>query len=373
MQVLKSKQVEDSIKQVKVKDINEKNISNEKTKKTEGDNSSNSTKEQIPTLYEIEEKMKSIKMFECFELKNYIDSGSESNVFKIQHKKTKKEYALKIIKQHKKKSSNLKELQIASTLKHPKIIDLNGYFFPKKKDDDNSQYIIMENGKYGNLRNFLLNVLKIKKCLSEAMICFFAYQILEGLNYCHRCKIAHMDIKPQNIVVDDYLNAKLIDFSISINYKNKNPNEKIMLPFKGTSFYMSPEVYNSDEIQYKDLNKVDLYALGVVLFNLAFGSYPYNLKNGDEDHEEIIKEKLKSKLEIKNERHFSSYFIDFISKLLESDINKRMSLNEAIHHPWIQGAKFLFEEKENMNNLSSFVTKLLTGTIIKFNEYTKNR
>ena len=372
MQVLINKQLKDNEMPFKIKDIKEKNISEEKTKKTDGKKTSNSNKEQIPTLYEIEEKMKNIKMFEYFELKNYIDSGSESNVFKIQHKKNKKEYALKVIRHKKNKATNIKELEIASKLKHPKIIDLNGYFLPKK-NDDNNQYILMENAKYGNLRNFLLNVLKIKRCLSESMICFLTRQILEGLDYCHRCKIAHMDIKPQNIVIDDYLNAKLIDFSISINYKNKEPNEKIKLPFKGTAFYMSPEVYNSDFIKIKDINKIDLYALGVVLFNLAFGCYPYNLKNGDEDDEEIIKEKLKSKLEIKNENNFSSYFIDFISKLLESDINKRMSLSEAIQHPWIKGADFLFEEKENMNNLSSYSAKLLTNSIIKFNEYIKNR
>ena len=371
MQVLINKQLKDNEIQSKVKVIKEKNISDEKTKKTDEEKSTNSNKEQIPTLYEIEEKIKNIKMFENFELKNYVDSGSESNVYKIQHKITKKEYALKIIKQRKKKVTNINELQIAMKLKHPKIIDLNGYYLPKKKDDNN-QYIIMENAKYGNLRNFLLNIIKIKKCLSESIICYLARQILDGLDYCHRCKIAHMDIKPQNIVIDEYLNAKLIDFSISINYKNKETNDKIKLPFKGTAFYMSPEVYNSDYIETKDINKVDLYALGVVLFNLAFGSYPYNLKNGDEDNEEIIKEKFKSKLEIKSKTNFSSYFIDFISRLLESDIKKRMSISEAIRHPWIKGADFLYEEKENMNNLSSYVAKLLTNSIIKFNEYIKN-
>ena len=371
MQVLMNKQLKENEVPFQLKDIKEKNISNEKTKKTDGEKSSNSNKEHIPTLDEIKEKIGNIKMFESFELKNYIDSGSESNVFKIQHKKTKKEYALKIIKHKKKKSTNMKELQIAFKLKHPKIIDLNGYYLPKK-DDDNSQYIIMENAKYGNLRNFLLYVLKIKICLSESMICFLTRQILEGLDYCHRCKIAHMDIKPQNIVIDDYLNAKLIDFSISINYKDKNPNEKIKLPFKGTPFYMSPEIYNSDTIECKDINKVDLYALGVVLFNLAFGSYPYNLKNGDEDNEETIKLKLKSDLKIENGNKFSPYFIDFLSKLLEKDINKRMNLNEAVRHPWIKGADFLFEEKENMSNISSYVSKLLTNSIIKFNEYIKS-
>jgi len=113
----------------------------------------------------------------------------------------------------------------------------------------------MENAKYGNLRNFQFKSLK-RACLSESMLCFIAKQILNGLYYLHRCKIAHMDIKPQNIVIDDYLNAKIIDFSISINYKGKKPNDEFKLPFKGTNFYMPLEVLDEEKIKYKDLKNI---------------------------------------------------------------------------------------------------------------------
>ena len=353
----------------KARETKEETISSEKTKKTEVGPESDLDK-KIPNLNDIQKKIKNIKIFENFELINYVDSGSESYVYKIQNKKTKKDYILKIIKNHNNKRRNLNELRITTKLKHQNLIDFNGYFL-SKKGDDNNEYIIMENAKYGNLRNFLLNTLKIKRSLSESMICFLSYQILEGLNYCHRSKIAHMDIKAQNIVVDDYLNTKLIDFSISIDYKNKKPNDTIKLSLEGTPFYISSEVYNSDVIEYKDINKVDSYALGVLLFNLAFGCYPYNLKSGDEKNITKIKEKIKGKLEIKSSSNFSSYFIDFVSKLLENDITKRMSIYEAIQHPWIKGAKFLNDEKEKMYNLSSFITKLLTDSIYQFNDYLK--
>ena len=81
--------------------------------------------------------------------------------------------------------------------------------------------IFMDNAKLGNLSNFISYIFQ-NNSISESMLCFLAYQILNGIDYCHRCKVAHMDLKSKNIVVDKYLNIKLIDFSISINYKNKN-------------------------------------------------------------------------------------------------------------------------------------------------------
>ena len=68
----------------------------------------------------------------------------------------------------------------------------------------------MEYSKYGNLIEFQENF-EINN-ISEVMLCFFSYQILNALKYLNICKIVHMDIKPQNVLVFDFLKAKLIDF-----------------------------------------------------------------------------------------------------------------------------------------------------------------
>ena len=99
-------------------------------------------------------------------------------------------------------------------------------------------------------------------------------------------KIAHMDLKPNNIIVDEYLNFKIIDFSISINYKDKKYSEVIKLPIMGTSLYMPLEVLFKQKIKYKELHKVDLYSLGFILYNLAFDTYPYNITS-DEKYSKI--------------------------------------------------------------------------------------
>ena len=229
----------------------------------------------------------------------------------------------------------------------------------------------MDYAKYGNLRNFQKKTLK-RKYFYESKICFLAFQILKDIHYCHKCKIAHMDIKSQNIVIDDYLNRKLIDFSIPKNYKNRNNDDEIKLPFKGTNFYKSKEELNSEKIKIKDLNKVDLYAFGVVLYNLAFGTYPYGLCRVDENNYDIILEKIENgKLIFPNTTDYSSHFLDLISKLLEKDISKRIDIYEALNHYWVKGANILLDEKEKYNNIGIFISYLLTEHIRLFNNYIK--
>ena len=330
--------------------------------------SKNDETHQIKEKQEIFENiLRNCKFFdENFELRNLIDSGSESKVYKIYNKKNKKEYALKhiIIESERKRKEN--ELKIASKMKQKNIIIFHGY--TSLLEDENFNCMIMENAKYGNLRNFQTKALK-KAFLSESMLCFLFSQVLNGLIYLHRCKVAHMDIKPQNIVIDEFLNAKLIDFSISINYKDKEPDDEIKLKFKGTNFYMPIEIHNEETIKYKDLNKIDSYALGITLYNLAYGCYPFDLTREDSKDYDLIYKKINGELKFKSDLKLSSYFRDFISKLLEKDINKRMSIYEAGRHPWIKGAEILMMEKEKMYNINPFVVNLMTNNIKKFNDF----
>ena len=302
---------------------------------------------------------------EIFEINDYLGSGAESKVYSIYSKKIKKHLALKYIINNSKHKKNINELKITSKLKNKNIIDFKGYLNSK---EDNSEFIILERAKYGNLRDFQKNIVK-REHFSESLLSYFSYQILNGLYHCHQNKIAHMDIKPQNIVIDEYLNLKIIDFSVSLDYSNKKPNDLIQLPFRGTNFFMPLEVINSNEITYKNLNKVDTYALGVLLFKMAYGYYPFNFKYGDENNYKIINQKINCEYEIKKDKNLSSYFIDFVSKLLNKDINKRMSIYEALRHPWIKGTQFLLDEKEKINNTNLFFAKLMKDNIKEFNDY----
>ena len=308
------------------------------------------------------------EILNIFEIKEFLDSGSESMVYKVINKKTQKPYVMKIIIIKNDEKRNYNEFNILNKLKNDNINRFYGMNEIKKNEVD---FVIMEYGKFGNIKSFMKNLLK-KDYLSETLLCFFSYQILNGLKYCHINKICHFDIKPYNIIINDYLKAKIIDFSVSIDYSKINTNT-IKLPFCGTNFYMAPEMMESKTINKEDLDKIDLYSLGVTLYNLAFGTYPYDLNREDSKDYETIYYKIKNnKLEFDNKNNiFSLVFIDFLKKLLEKDIDKRININEALNHDWIKGANILFEEKEKTYNISNFLINLITENILNFNEYIK--
>ena len=294
---------------------------------------------------------------ESFELKELIGCGGESYVYKTLIKNVKRPVALKVVYNDKKHHKNSKEIDIAIKLKDNHVIKSFG-MHQIKNDKFNCDCIVMEYSKLGNIRQFQQNFMKSKN-MNESTLCYFASLILKGLNYCHMNKIAHYDIKPHNIIIDETLNLKLIDFSISVNYKDKS---KIQLPRRGTKHYMAPEVINSEIINTKDLDKVDLYSLGSMLFNLAFGIYP------DEFTGKELEEKINILIE-ENSSNYSIYFFDFIKKIIEKDINERINIKQAMEHYWIKGANILLDEKEKISYANIFLSYLLFDFFPNFNKY----
>ena len=234
-------------------------------------------------------------------------------------------------------------------------------------------YAKFENGeKICNIREFQNIILK-RQYLTESLLCFLTYQILNDLKYWNKFKIVHFDIKPENIEIDNILNIKIIDFSLSLDYSEINSN-RIKIPFRGTNFYMAPEVLSNKIVYLNNLHKIDLYSLGVTIFNLAFNSYPYGLQDEDigvnQEYSKILKKIENENLEFNNEANsYSSHFIDFLKRLLEKDINKRANINEALEHYWIKGAKILNDEKENLYCPNKFLDCLISDSLMNFNLY----
>lgn len=302
---------------------------------------------------------KDLKKFTVVEL---IGKGGESSVYKIKYIETNKFFCLKIMKKKKKERINYPEFYISKKIKHKNLINLLSYHADPNKEYD---YMITELGK-SNISHFMKKILK-KSILSETFLCFIAYQTLQGLNYLHMYKIAHLDIKPQNLVITETLEIKIIDFSVSIDYSKIN-GEEVKIGYIGTNYFMSPEILQRKKVKKKDLNKIDMFSLGVTLYVLGFGRFPFDINPGDND--ELMIEKINSGWRVENiKNYFSKHFIDLLNGLLEVDINKRMNIEQALNSYFIQGAPLLLNEKENTYNAFSFLSYLITDHIRSFQEY----
>ena len=312
---------------------------------------------------------------EKFELLNYINSGSSGIVFKgIDKNNPNYELCFKFLSQriktnqkNKIKNQNLKEIIIHNKLKNENIINYYNYINLK-----NIGCIVMEYAELGDLENFY-KIINIKRNFSESLLAFITFQILQGLLCLTKAKIIHMDIKPQNLLIDRNLKIKITDFSASFSYDSYKKNQKVLLPFSGTSLFMSPEVLSNELIDYFDCNKIDLYSLGVVLYYLAYEQFPYGLDISYQINFTLILEKIKSsELIFPETKIYSSLFKKFINLLLEKDIKNRYSIYDALNDPWVKGADLIFKEKEKIDDNEIFLINMITDTLRDFNEDINN-
>ena len=235
--------------------------------------------------------------------------------------------------------------------------------------DATNIFSITESYKYGNLRNFLSNFLK-RRTLSEILVNYITKPILEGLNYLHMRKILHMNIQKDNIVITNDINIKIINFSESISLKDYEPDEIIRFPNITIRRYMSPELMNKTQIQAKYGEKIDVYSLGVTLYNLLFGRYPYSLSRiREDDFDKMIEQLNNTTLEFPKDIDISELCLNFLRKMLEKDYKKRYSIKDALDDKWVKGWDIINSEKENTGNLENFIIRLVNDNVPRFNKY----
>ena len=104
---------------------------------------------------------------------------------------------------------------------------------------------------------------------TEDMLMNYLRQICEAMAYAHRLGVVHRDIKPANIMIDERNQVKVTDFGIAKVIDSSITNSGTMV--MGTPLYMAPEQIQGGSIDHR----VDIYALGIMLFELICGSPPF--------------------------------------------------------------------------------------------------
>lgn len=220
------------------------------------------------------EKIKSWTL-DDFEPVEKIGNGQYGTVYKAIEKKSNYTIALKVIDiakiaEHDFFSQTKSEVEIHHRLRHPNILKLFGYFY-----DELSVYVVLEYAKYGNL----YQKIKREKKLSEELARKILRQLIDALIFMRDRNIIHRDIKPENILLMDLEGTiKLSDFGWATKAMNTN-----RLTFCGTADYVAPELVHNVPYDYK----IDLWACGVLLYEMLMGNAPFSGKNDNETFEKI--------------------------------------------------------------------------------------
>ena len=267
---------------------------------------------------------------EKYQLVSLIGKGGYSEIYKAYDIKNKKYVACKIHQLNENWSNQMKDSYINHTVRENEILkNLNHKNIVKHLDtimiDDNSFCSVIElcNGKD------LSSYIQEKKKISENEVKIITKQIVNALIYLSSLnkKIIHYDLKPQNIIFDNY-EVKITDFGLAKMIEEGNSVE-LTSKGTGTYFYLPPECFDLNKCVFIN-QKVDIWSLGIIVYEMLFGIKPFG---NNISQIQFVKDKIYNNLKFINFKSenvkISNECKMFIKGCLEFDLDKRFSAEDA--------------------------------------------
>jgi len=268
-----------------------------------------------------------ISSIETFHLKDFLQlktlgTGTFGRVYLVQHKLSKKYFAMKVLK--KSEVVRLKQVEhvnsernILGQLSHPFIVKLYQSF-----QNEQSLYMLLEYVIGGELFSHLRKAGRFTNEVTR----FYAAEIVSAIEYMHSFDIVYRDLKPENLLLDYSGHIKITDFGFAKRVEDRT------WTLCGTPEYLAPEI-----IQSKGHGKaVDWWSLGILIYEMLAGFPPFF-----DDHPFGIYEKILSgKMSFPS--HFDTAAKDLIRKLLTADRTRRLGnlkngVDDIKHHKWFKG------------------------------------
>ena len=307
-----------------------------------------------------------------FTIIKLIGKGAFGEVYLTSKEGSSIQYATKTIKKRiyakNKKAKNYleNELALLKEINHPNIVKLI-----EIQETSDYYHIITEYCNGGDLSSSLEKYQKKNnKAFSEEIVQHIMRQLLSAINYLHEKKIFHRDLKTENILIhydneDDRLNnniingkIKLIDFGFARHFdKGKN----VGISTLGTPLYMDPGIiqkFNQLD-NYKDYTydeKVDIWSLGIICYELLIGKNPFDSQSMAELLEKIRKG------DYNLPKTLSKETISFINGMIQDKAKNRLSARKLLHHKFIKNDVNKFNQI-NLNEIKDNIK----GSQIKIN------
>lgn len=252
--------------------------------------------------------------------------------------------AIKIMSRHDSHSQELydHEVNLLSQLNHPNILKM-----VESGQDEKNFYIVSECCTGGELFDRIVDK---KRQITEKKAAKLIETMLQAMKYCHERNIVHRDLKPENFVFKSTApdaEMVLIDFGCAKVVDDREEYKDLV----GTPYYLAPESAAGHKYTRTGavLKASDIWSIGVIAYVLMTGRPPFNGRSNNEIFSAIIKKKIKFPTGVK----LSKSFMDFVKKMLKKSPKQRISLEEALKHPWVTGQDASDQE------ISSDVIKVL--------------
>uniref|UniRef100_A0A8C6U9X6 Serine/threonine-protein kinase ULK3 n=1 Tax=Neogobius melanostomus TaxID=47308 RepID=A0A8C6U9X6_9GOBI len=255
-----------------------------------------------------------------FILTERLGSGTYATVYKAYRKvgDSREVVAVKVVgKKTLNKASTenlLTEIEILKTMKHPHIVQLKDFQW-----DAENIYLILEWCSGGDLSRFI----RSRRILPERIARRFLQQIACALQFLHEKNISHLDLKPQNILLSGSV-LKLADFGFA-QYMSPWDEQSVL---RGSPLYMAPEMVCRRQYD----SRVDLWSVGVILYEALFGRAPFASRSYAE-----LEEKIRSNqpIELPLGMKVSKDCRDLLLRLLERNPDTRITFAEFFLHPFV--------------------------------------
>ncbi|BAT96174.1 Serine/threonine-protein kinase [Vigna angularis] len=264
-----------------------------------------------------EENSKQNWSLQDFEIGKPLGRGKFGRVYVAREVKSNFVVALKIIfkeqiDKYKIHHQLRREMEIQTSLRHPNILRLYGWFH-----DTDRIFLILEYAHKGEV----YKEMRKKGHFTEKQAATYILSLTKALAYCHEKHVIHRDIKPENLLLDHEGRLKIGDFGWSVQSKSKRHT------MCGTLDYLAPEMVENKAHDYA----VDNWTLGILCYEFLFGAPPFEA----ESQADTFKRIMKVDLSFPSNPSVSLDAKSLISRLLVKDSSRRLSLQKIMEHPWI--------------------------------------